>query len=71
MFELHHLILAFLAGAVAMFATIWLVANGKALKSRVENPLTLDQKRVIKDFAQRTTGRDFLWTRDGHLTLWK
>lgn len=63
-------VMMFFAGIAFTFAAIaaWGVGSQKRL---AENPLSQQEKRVIRNLAQEATGREFIWSPDGKLALWK
>lgn len=71
--EYGDLFLAFAAGFVVAAVIIFALAKyySPKTKARFENPLTMAQKRRIREFAKDETGHDFLWGRDGKLAIWR
>lgn len=60
-----------ISGAILMFLFLFFFARKHAQKNWYENPLTAEEKRLIREAAKDITGRDFVWSRDGRLALWK
>lgn len=63
--------IAFISGLIVGVLIIVALAKRHWKRTKVEKPLTQQEKRLIRELAKEATGRDFLWTRDGTLALWE